>query len=636
MAKQVEILLLWHMHQPDYRDHEGKFFMPWVFLHAIKDYYDMPYLHLKYNVKATFNLTPILLEQLQYYIDRGLECDRFLSLLAKPPSQLLEQDRSFVVKMCKTIHIDTMAATLKPLHRLYYKSDLNDEEINDLEVWFLLAWCGNYLRSTNEVVRNLSKKSAFSHEDKLVLLDELFSFLPLIIPLYKKLQDSGKISVTTTPYSHPILPLLLDMQNAKSANPQIQLPHNPLSLEEDAKLHIQKAIDIYKSFFNKKPEAFWPAEGAVDEKSLRLYKKFGIKIVATDEIVLKKSGYYDPYKFYSFEGLKIVFRDHTISDQIGFSYKNLPTKEAISDFVSRLPKKGVTTIILDGENAWEYYPNGGSEFLNAFYTTLERFKTYRIDEISKKPSINLHHLEPGSWIYGNFDTWVGDEEKNRAWEMLYQTKRDTQHHTQTPIIVQHFLHAEASDWFWWYGYGHYTEFAQEFDWLFRNHLIQIYRLLDLEPPQDLFIPIVGSHEIKAVLNQPTNYIYPVIDGKVTSFFEWLGSGYIDERTGGTMQINPVVERLLWGENENSLFFRLDSKEAKEIDIKLFFDETQIEPTDIAKEEIVEIAVEKSKLTKKEYEVRIEILKKGHVVQIVPGVTRLIIKIDWDYSANWFV
>ncbi|BCD62260.1 glycoside hydrolase family 57 [Nitratiruptor sp. YY08-26] len=633
----MNIALLWHMHQPDYRNEKGEFILPWVFLHAIKDYYDMPYIASQYNVKVSFNLTPILIEQLQEYINRGPSCDRMLQLLLKKTEQVSQEEREAIQKLCHTLHPKTMAYGLhERFFSLFEKEKLNNKELNDLEVFFLLSWCGNYLRNSDPFIQSLLQKDSFSQIEKERLLQTLFAFLPSILPLYKSLQDAGKISVATTPYSHPILPLLLDVNVAKEANPSITLPQKPLSLKEDALLHIQKAKEIYKDIFGKNSKGFWPAEGAVDEKSVALYKQEGIEWIATDEMILQKSGGSDKYSPYSFNGIKIFFRDHELSDLIGFVYKNFPAQEAVKDFAQRLPEKGTIFVILDGENAWEHYPKNGWEFLNAFYEMLESKSTITFDEATSLTSKTLDRLSPGSWIYGNFDTWIGDEEKNRAWELLFQTKRDTLHHSQDPFIQQHFLLAEASDWFWWYGYGHYTEFALEFDAIYRNHLIAIYKHLGIVPPTDITTPIVGSHAIQAFLNEPKGYIYPIIDGKVTSFFEWLGSGYLDERVSSTMQSSFTVQKLFWGENEKSLFFRIDAEDIKSLDFRIFFDEDEVAIKRRATDSIAEIEIDKSSCNKKYFEVRIEVYKDTRLLQIIPSTTRLFIRIDNDYSKNWFV
>ncbi|WP_457565031.1 glycoside hydrolase family 57 protein [Caminibacter sp.] len=614
------------MHQPDYRDKEGRFFMPWVFLHSIKDYFDMPYLVEKNKAKATFNLTPILIEQINEYVKNGYKIDRFLSLLFSV--SLNNEEKEFVVKISKSL---TDKMILNDYQKeLLNKNEFNENEFLDLKTLFLLSWCGNYLKNNNETVKNLlSKGGHFSYEDLRDLVKELFLFMKEILPFYKKLQKKGVIEITTTPYSHPIMPLLIDMQNAKKAIPSTILPENPLSLKEDALIHVKKAVEIYKNEFGSDPKGFWPSEGAVCEESIEIYKSEGIEWIATDEIILKKSGKSNHFKGYDFKGIKIFFRDHILSDKIGFVYRFKNPKEAVEDFKNSISNiKGDVFIILDGENAWEYYENNGLDFLNELYSEIETGFFSEVKEFEK-----LESLTPGSWIDGNFNTWVGDEEKNRAWELLYETKRDALRKGENEEIKKHFLLAEGSDWFWWYGKGHYTEYAREFDSLFRWHLKKIYNLLNLPIPQNLNIPIIGSHSLNVLKNEPKDYITPVIDGKITSFFEWLDAGYIDESIQGAMQGSLWVEKIFWGEDEKNLYFRLDFLD--DFEIRVFFDDVEVKAKKFARDEIIEMEFSKKNL-KKRFEVRFEVVKNRKVVAILPNCCRFVVEIDKDYSKNWFI
>ncbi len=627
-----EVALLWHMHQPLYKGADGLFVMPWLFLHAIKDYYDMPWLLAKSGAKATFNITPTLLLQLQAYIDEGFAADRFLWLWRKEPSSLTSDERSFVLKVCKSLQFETMVKPLPHLAKLYAQKEYSDAQLLDFEVLFMLAWCGNYLRQSSSIVQKLLQQSTFTQKEKESLLEELFGFLPTILPYYRQLAQKGVIAISTTPYTHPILPLLLDMQNAKRANSATTLPHNPLRLREDALLHIQRAKELYEEHFGMPPRGFWPAEGAVDEESIALYHEANIAWIATDEAILHKSGFEDISRLYSFAGVKILFRHHALSDKIGFAYRYWDAEAAAKDFFDSCFANGITCVILDGENPWEYYPNNGKDFLERLYAKIASC-SITMEEASTKEAQQLPNIAPGSWIYGNFDTWVGDEEKNRAWELLYQSKRDLFHHQKSERITEHFLAAECSDWFWWYGKGHYTGFAKEFDRLFRSHLIAIYKLADLPVPTDLLLPIVGKHSLQAYISEPKAPLTPVIDGRVTSFFEWLGAGMVDESVASTMDgVQKPIERLFWAEDGRYYYFRLDG-EIEEIEVKIFFDDEEVVPKFLQKDEIIELAVQKPS---RMVEVRIEVLRGQKVVQIIPSLTRLTITPQLDYAQNWFV
>ena len=675
----ITLNFFWHMHQPDYRNAEGKMHMPWVFLHAIKDYYEMPWLLSRYpTLKATFNITPPLIEQLRIYIEEGIERDIFLSLWIKEPRDLSSDERSYVIKICHSPQFDTM---VKPFHRyveLFKRDDLNDNEFIELEVLFMLAWCGNYLREKDETVSRLIHKGhGYTGADKQELMDALLHFLTTIKPFYKELLEKGQISLATTPFNHPILPILIDMTNAKISNPHTEIPANHFPLVEDAREQVRRAIDLYEKVFGCRPTGFWPAEGAVDEKSVEIYKEFGLRWIATDEAILFKSLSLDTeqreelYKRYAYHDIFIAFRDHRLSDLIGFTYRFWEGDRAADDFIHHLHaidrkvENATISVILDGENAWEFYQNNAFDFFDALYRKLSHTpwcRTVTMDELSRKHDVDMPRLHPGSWIYGTFDTWVGHPEKNSAWELIYQTKNDFNHHAPQLTeevkaqITDHFLAAECSDWFWWYGEDHYTDYAEEFDELFRSHLITIYKLMDVVPPSSLFNPIAGNRkDLHALINEPKFPIQPRIDGHITSFFEWLGSGMIDEtRIFSTMdKVRGPISTIHWGEDRDSVFIRLDGdidalkengmvriyiRELNEtIDIELNRS-PMLGDISMAIEKIIEIGINKRLYFHglKQASLRLEILKDGEVVQVLPGVSELVIDLTEDYSKNWFI
>ncbi len=671
----VKLALLWHMHQPDYRDADGVMRMPWVFLHAIKDYYDMPWLLMRHTtLKATFNLTSPLIEQLLLYGRKGVGCDRFLTLLAKEPQELSLDEREWVIKVCKSSRFETMVKPLSRFAELFEMESFNDSELVELEVLFLLSWCGNYLRKSSVTVASLlQKERSFDRSDKEALLASLLEFIPKILPLYARLKSEGRISLSTTPLNHPILPLLIDMNSAKVSNPKCEIPLNHLSLKEDALKHIERAAKLYEDTFKVKPSGFWPAEGAVDEKSISLYKDHGIEWIATDEEILFRSlnrkDRSDIYRPYCFNGVKILFRDHPLSDLIGFSYRFREAEDAADDFISRLhgvferEASATVSVILDGENAWEFYKNSGYDFLNALYSKIADAgwcETVTFDEAALLESEELKRLHPGSWIYGNFDTWVGHPQKNEAWELLFQTKRDYLHHKERlsreadEEITTSFLAAESSDWFWWYGEGHHTEYADDFDSLFRGRLIGIYRAMKLLPPADLFRPIVTGESRHAFVSEPKFPIHPIIDGRVSSFFEWLGSGMIDESsTYSTMEgARGTVTKIFWGEDEKSIYIRLDGdmERLKDGSVVTIYANSNKEPIRLETSKlpkrgplkaaigsIMEIAIKKSLFAQEGVlSLRIEIERAGEPVQALPGICELRIDLDDDYGRNWFV
>ncbi len=670
----LNLSFFWHMHQPDYRDSDGVMKMPWVFLHAIKDYYEMPWLLSRFpGLKATFNITPPLIEQLNLY-DRPLENDYFLSLWAQHPSRLDSASRQWLVKLCKSPQFET---TIRPLPRyaeLYEQERFNDAELTELEVLFMLSWCGNYLRQNDTTVKALiARERGYEEADKTRLLQTLTAFVATILPYYAQLQETGAIAVSTTPYNHPILPLLLDMENARRANPHTAMPEQPLSLRADAIEQVRRSVALYEATFGRKPKGFWPAEGAVDEASVAIYREHGISWIATDEAILFRSlgesGRESLYRPYRYGGVTIGFRDHGLSDLIGFTYRFKPAGEAAEHFIrslepiSREHPGGTAFVILDGENAWEFFENNAYDFFMSLYGELVKTpwcKTVTMDDVHALPGQGrLEHLAPGSWIHGTFDTWAGHPEKNRAWELIYQTRRDASHFAEkldaavAEAIRAHFLAAECSDWFWWYGDDHATEFGMEFDALFREHLIAIYRLLDMQPPSDLFEPIFTHKSSASFMVKPQAPISPVIDGNDTSFFEWLGSGCIDEsRLFSTMdRVRGPVTMIRYGHNEAALFLAFEGNVAalSAMTLSVTVEETsrefrlplagpyKVRNATLAVGERVELALWRPLFDgHRNVHLRFEIVDGEHIVQTMPGYGALVVDLEETYAHNWFV
>lgn len=672
----LELCFFWHMHQPDYRDSEGVMRMPWVFLHAIKDYYEMPWLLVRHEgLKATFNITAPLIEQLGLYRE-PLRHDYFLSLWAQHPSQLDTSSRSWLVKTCRATQYETMVRPMAHFEMLYRKAELNDAELIDFEVLFMLAWCGNYLRRENAVVRRFFRKGhGFTQEEKGELLESLTAFVGTILPFYASLLKAGRISLSTTPYNHPILPLLIDIENAGKANPHTPLPDNPLSLKGDAIEQVERSIALYKATFGTVPSGFWPAEGAVDAASIDIYRSHGIRWIATDEAILfrslgshRRDNLYRPYRF---DGVTIGFRDHGLSDLIGFTYRFKGARDAAEHFMRTIkpiadtPGAQTLFIILDGENAWEFFENNAYDFFTSLYTRLQRTRwcrTATMDEVVALPGIEtLPTLAPGSWIHGDFSTWAGHPEKNRAWELLYQTRRDAEHYPGTVSgaaaqkIRFHFLAAECSDWFWWYGDDHMTEFALEFDALFREHLITIYRLLQMQPPSDLFEPVITRKSSASFLRKPQGAVTPRIDGKHNSFFEWLGSGSVDERKlYSTMdRVRGPIETIYYGWNDRAVVLAFEgdvaSLDAPDIRLHVTVEESaeqldfvlnrplQHDGDRLAVAERVELALSRSHFgARSGVHLRFEIVEGERIIQTMPGFGSLFIDLEETYAGNWFV
>jgi alpha-amylase/alpha-mannosidase (GH57 family) len=602
------------MHQPYYKDDYSKStLMPWVFLHATKDYYDIPwYLEEFPEIKATFNLVPSLISQIEEYISTEAN-DKFIELLKKEPYTLNNEERLFLEEYLFLANEHHM---IKPLNRYYelllkFRANNNtltnfsDQELIETEVLFLLSWCGNHLRENNVIVKNLLKQqSSYSQNQKIELIETLFSFLREIIPYYKKLMKKGQISISTTPFYHPILPLLLDRNSAIEAKPDVVLPTSQSAdYKEYASLQVSSAVEYYEKHFGKRPDGFWPSEGSVSEKTIELLAQNGVKWACSDEEVLfktlhssNKESLYKPYSFATKNGkVNLFFRDKYLSDLIGFEYSRKCAKEAAADFVSHLKniylnaqESVIVPVILDGENAWEFYPNNGKDFFKELYSLLSQQPWCQLtlfDEVAKIEDLEnttLYRLQSGSWINGNFDIWIGSAQKNRAWELLDMTKSDFDKKKETldeyalQKIDKEFLIALGSDWFWWYGDDHYTELNHHFDDQFRAHLKNIYRIMKEDIPSELRTPIVQKDKGKLINIKPTDFVYPTVDGNMSNFFEWLNSGRFDiKKEFSTMDSSSLlVEYLYYGVDRKANFFlyfkgkKLEEKSSLELKLTL--------------------------------------------------------------------
>jgi alpha-amylase/alpha-mannosidase (GH57 family) len=509
------------MHQPYYKNlltQEAG--MPWVRLHGTKDYLDMVEILAKYPlIHQTFNLVPSLLEQIEDYTNRTLK-DRFLELSFKPAKELTGQEKDFILKNFFSISKEGVISVHPRYYELYLKNlsgkDFTEQDYLDLQLWFNLAWIDPYFRAAPELKNIIEKARFFSEEDKRVVLDKQIEILENIIPVYKKFMASGQIEITTTPYYHPILPLLYNTNIAKEANPRTVLPKVKFAYPEDAKAQIEEAVKFHENKFGSSPSGMWPSEESVSEHILPLLIQAGLDWIVADEAILFKSLkkkkrdtklLYQPHLLAREEGnLNIVFRDRNLSDIIGFVYYSWKAESAVADLMKHLENialafKGediLVTIAMDGENAWEYYPNDGHDFLELLYQRLSEsqvIKTTTISEYLKKfpPRSQIKRLAAGSWIYAEFGKWIGNPYKVRAWEVLAEARQeldDPELKIQGPqreLALKQIYIAEGSDWFWWYGEDH-----DDFDKLFRLHLSNFYTIIGKDIPDYLKRPLAAA------------------------------------------------------------------------------------------------------------------------------------------------
>lgn len=597
----LSVAFLWHLHQPPYRDPlSGRWILPWVRLHGLKDYYDMAaILNEVPGIALNFNFSPCLLSQITAYASG--EADEVLSGIAYKPAPLLsEEERAFLVRE----GFNANPRTLIEPHARYRElllirgrrlageigeilARFTEQDLRDLQVWSQLAWFDPWTASQDSELSSLiAKGEGYSEEDKLLLRRKEQELLIKIIPAYRELSDHGRIELTASPYYHPILPLLTDSDVARQASPAIRLPPR-FAHPEDALDQMERAALAMKDLFGVSPRGLWPSEGAVSDEIIPLVSRAGFEWLATDEDILRHSlpdsgklvpeDLYAPWVADSGKArMTILFRDRTLSDLIGFEYARWPAREAAEDFMERLKeiKKQVegkladplVLVALDGENAWEYYPADGREFLLALYRALSEERDIRTVTISDylgdhppdATKRTLSRLHPGSWINHDFSTWIGSEAHHRAWSLLREA-REVLARSQGPSEAWESLYsAEGSDWFWWYSGRHMSAHLAEFDRLFRNHLMQAYKLAGIAPPAGVYEPIVRAHEVRRGPDrEPKEAVHPVLDGKITDYYEWQGAGRYDLRWGGAMPYpRGLLTELLYGADRDSLYLGL--------------------------------------------------------------------------------
>ena len=601
----LHVAFFWHMHQPYYRDPlTGEYSLPWVRLHALKGYYDMISLLADYPaIRQTFNLVPSLIRQLEDYV-RGEAKDVFLEYSSRRAEDLGPEEKKFLLANFFMCFWENMVNPypryrdlLKkrgikvPEHRLdHLLQEFTTQDFRDLQVWFNLTWTGHRARKEKDVFRSLLKKGRdFSEAEKTSLLQAQQEIIQKLVPAYQSLRSRGQVEITVSPFYHPILPLLLDWQYASRAMPRVALPGS-FSHPEDAEAQIQRAVGFYEKTFGSRPAGMWPSEGSVCPELVPLMQRAGIRWMATDEGILFRSlpeetsrlALYRPYRV-RFQGSEVsaVFRDRNLSDLIGFTYSKNPVQSAVNDLIGHMKnidqtlsreQDGILLIALDGENPWEYYPDGGEAFLSGLYERLSResfLRTVRVGEYldSHPPREVLESLHTGSWIDQNFRIWIGHPEDNLAWNYLKRTRgflekaASKEAHIspeKKDLAWEEIYTAEGSDWFWWFGDDFSSDNDEEFDRLFRMHLSNVHLLLGTEVPDYLKTPISSPHEVKPTL-EPLGFISPSLDGQVTHFYEWREAGFFSAKTtGGSMYRGEgYLSGFYFGFDLERLYVRLD-------------------------------------------------------------------------------
>jgi alpha-amylase/alpha-mannosidase (GH57 family) len=612
------VSFVWHMHQPFYQDTQtGEYLLPWVRLHAVKDYLHLARVAADYpTVHQTLNVVPSLAIQLEAYA-RGDAVDRAQAISAKlavDGATLTIADKSFLLKEFFSINWDHFVYP-NPRFRLLARlreavngetSLLSDQYWRDLVVSYNLAWIDPSLRQHETRLRRLVEKGGdYDSADVASVLAAHRDLIAQILPTYRALADAGQLELSTSPYYHPILPLLLDTASAREASPTLPLPHLRFSCPEDAATQVADALAFHEQTFGHVPSGMWPSEGAVSQAAIELLGRYpAIRWIATDEHVLERAlGYgfergadgqlkdprplYQPY-YSAAGGPALFFRDQVLSDRVGFVYQHWDSRDAANDLVERLlqarrtlgePGEAVpppiVSIVLDGENCWEHYSNNGDDFLRALFDRLSREPGLRAitpaEYLQLYPTVGeraprLANLPAASWIGSNLETWIGEPDQNRAWEFVTLarhrlTRWEREHGDAEPQRRQQarraMLVAEGSDWFWWYYSRNHVGGEETFDVQFRVQLANVYRALDLAVPEWLNRPVTGQAVVRSRL--PSGPITPLLTGELDSLAGWANAGFVDpQSSSGPMQVGAhVLRRLYFGSNVGNLYFRLD-------------------------------------------------------------------------------
>ncbi len=604
----TELALIWHMHQPVYTDPAtGEALLPWVRLHAARAYYDMARVLERHpGARVHINLVPALLDQIEA-ASTGQVRDRYLELTRRPAADLTQGERELVLRNFFMIDWETQ---IRPMARYWELLQLRGQDLKrvdlarvardatvadlrDLQLLFNLAWTGFALRAEDPALRALlAKGRGFDEDDKRPVLEAQQRALASVVPLYRKLQDAGQIELTATPHYHPILPLLVDSDSAREALPNNPMPTR-LRAPEDAREQVRRARESHTRRFGRPPTGMWPAEGSVSPGAAAIFAGEGTQWIASDEGVLFRSlpasatrdALYRPYRYATDRGdIAMVFRDHGLSDLLGFTYQKIEARAAVADLLGHLATIGqgvkngsapLVSIILDGENPWEHYPNGGEGFLDQLYSALERQErevepVLLSDRLARTPPTQtLPRLHAGSWIEASFRIWIGHSEDRAAWEALGAVRKlweEARSRGVKPAALarayDEILIAEGSDWFWWFGDDFVTESAAEFDALFRDRLRAACRHLGVEPPLSLRSPIsrLARQEVAATGGSlPEALLHPTIDGHAPHYGEWSGAGSLlaGPARSAMYQTTPPFSALFYGFDLGQLYLRLD-------------------------------------------------------------------------------
>jgi alpha-amylase/alpha-mannosidase (GH57 family) len=609
---QVRVLILWHQHQPFYKDLvTGQYRLPWTRLHALKDYYGMVKLLDEFpTVHQTFNLVPSLISQIQDYVS-GEAQDPFLQVASRPAKDLTPEERRFALQYLFQAHPVNVIGRYPRYRELFEKfrsagsspekaeKYFLPQDFTDLQVLSQIGWFDEFFLEEKDIAELIRKGRNFSLEDQRLVIARERELLGKVLPAHAEASRKGSIEISTSPFYHPILPLVCDTQMGAISTPGLSLPQNRYRHPEDARDQLLRGLDLHEKVFGIRPTGVWPSEGSVSEEVLGIAQKLGVKWMATDEGVLGRTqGTFFSrdgngslstelaqrlYTIYRYDNagaeMNLVFRDHTLSDLIGFVYSGMPPQDAANNLMAKIRdsaqpvlnsgRDALIPIILDGENAWEYYPSSGREFLRRFYDALQRESGMEAVTVSEaiarhKNKGQLKSLAPGSWINANFNVWIGAPEDNKAWDYLFEARNFYAQNAaqasdaQRKLAWEEILIAEGSDWNWWYGPEHHSANDRDFDELYRKHLSNVYQALGGTPPDYLAQPITGGI-VRPAFTPQSAYIHPRVTGDMVRYFEWMGAARYtaDQRSGSMHGKQFLLDGVYAGIDEEYVYGRLD-------------------------------------------------------------------------------
>ncbi len=617
MAREIRLAIIWHMHQPDYRDPvTGVHMLPWVQLHAARGYTDLVKISERYpHFKQTINFSPVLLNQIDDLVSNPGN-DYFHELARKPVDELNDNEKDFLLRHCFFINWEVHIKPNQRYNQLlmkrglditgidlqYVRAQFTRADFRDLVVLFHLAWCGFTLRKDPEVIALIGKEQGYSEEDKLLVVGKHRDALKEVIPQHKLFQKKSIIELTCTPYYHPILPLLVDSH--------VRPDHHPdtpkFSYPEDARRQLVMGMDEFEKVFGHRPKGMWPSEGSISQRAVELIQDAGIEWIAADEALLYErstgtevpegADNRRPWLIGDPDGppLACCFRNRGLSDDIGFQFSWKESGEAVNEFIRNLDNMALNcspegppslvTLVCDGENPWEHYRDGGEGFLTGLAEALDENPLIKLTTPQEylaefPPKGRIKKLGAGSWIAGNFDIWIGCDEARRAWGILSEVREKLDEIFPVPEgsddeigseerrkVLEHLWVAEGSDWFWWYGEPFHSPLDYIFDIVFRMRLKRAYELMGLDIPTKLVVPVDPKLPIDNVSVQaPLDIINPVIDGKITTFYEWSGAGYLRasdlEGLMAREKPGPITDLFFNADLEN-LYLRIDIEREK--------------------------------------------------------------------------